>query len=379
MKKTMKIISAGLVAILLLASLSACGGSGGGAGSQGAGGSAAAGSGYVDTGEYTGPAMELTFSFASAENSMEVYTHALDNITKRTGGKVTFVNYYGGSLASATGALDALSSGMCDLAEISLANFKDRFPYTEQVIGYPFLGFTKFAMAADVLRDFIPNNETCMAEFEAQNIKPFFFMGTWGTSIVVKEDKEILVPDDLAGMKLLATTNVENRFLQSCGATPVDQPLTEAYSCMQNGVVDGIMAGLYLTNIFGALQLSKHAYMLERSFATGCSTFSINLDVWNSFNDELKTIFMEEWTDDAFFAECAESWAVKDQKHLDDCDEWGIPVTYITGDQMTPWIEKAQPLGDEILQQLYDEGKTEVFNVLDDLNAAIEAYDGDYK
>ncbi len=377
MKKMMRIISVALAAILLLASLTACGGSGGGQGS--AGGGSAAGSGYVDTGEYTGPAMELVFSFSSAESSMAVYTQALENITKRTGGKVTFVNYYGGSLVNATGSLDALSSGMCDLAEVSLANFKDRFPYTEQVIGYPFLGFTQFAMTADVLRDFIPNNETCMAEFEAQNIKPFFFMGTWGTSIVLREDKDILVPEDLAGMKVLATSNVENKFIQACGATPVDQPLTEAYSCMQSGVVDAIMAGLYLTNIFGALQLSKHAYMLERSFATGCSTFSINLDVWNSFNDELKTIFMEEWTNDDFFASCAESWAVKDQKHLDDCEEWGIPVTYITGDQMTPWIEKAQPLGDESLQQLYDEGYTEVFNVLEDLNKAIEAYDGNYK
>ena len=358
--------------------IAACGGSGGGAasGTAGSGGEQPT---YEDTGEYTGDPMEIVFSFASSENFCSLYVDVEKRITARTGGKVTFVNYFGGSLASATESLDACGSGMCDMADITLTNFRDRFPYSQQVNEYPFLGYKSLAMAVDVMNQFIPNNEYCMAEFDQANIHPVFFVGVWGTSLVMRENVDIKTPQDLAGKKIMATSDIENEFIMAAGGTPVAQPVTEMYSCMQNGVIDGVMIGLYVTNIFGALQLAKSVYMLENSFTTGLRVFAVNKDLWESFTPDLQAIFEDEFSNETFWTEAKQFWDDQDQSHLDDCEEWGIPVTWIEGADMDPWKEMAKPFGDAKLQELRDAGYDHVDEVFAQLNDAIDNYEGRFK
>ena len=329
---------------------------------------------------YDGPEMTLSFSFSSTEEQCIVYTHACEMITERTGGKVQFDNYFGGSLAAASDALDACGTGLADMADITLTNTPDRFPYSQQVTGYPFLGFSSFCMAADVMREFIPNNEYCMAEFEAANIYPLFFTGVWGTAISMADDVAITSPEDLAGKKVMVSLSpTESIFVNNAGGTPVAQPPTEMYQNFSSGLIDGAFYGLYLVKIFGALDLVKHVTMLEYSFTTGCRVAGINLDLWNSFTPELQQIFKECWGSEEEWDVATNYWNTSDQSHLDRCAELGIPVTYVTGDDMTPWVEAAKPLGDAQMQDLYDAGKEHVFEVLDALNEAIENYDGEWK
>ncbi len=328
---------------------------------------------------YDGPEMTLSFSFSSSEELSIVYTHACEMITERTGGKVQFDNYFSGSLAAAADALDACGTGLADMADITLTNTPDRFPYSQQVTGYPFLGFTSFCMAADVMRNFIPNNEYCMAEFEAANIYPLFFTGVWGTAVVMADDTEVISPDDLAGKKLMVSSPTEAMFLTNAGGTPVAQPPTEMFQNFQSGLVDGSIYGLYICDIFGALELAKHVSMLENSFTTGCRVAGINLDTWNSFTPELQQIFIECFNSAEEWDLACDYWIKSDQDHLDNCEAWGIPVVEVKGEDMQPWIDAAKPLGDAKMQELYDAGNEHVFEVLDELNAAIEAYDGPWK
>lgn len=379
MKRIAKVLSLLLALALAIAALAACGGSDGGGAASGTAGSGGEQPTYVDTGEYTGDPMEIVFSFASSENFCSLYVDVEKRITERTGGKVTFLNYFGGSLASATESLDACGSGMCDMADITLTNFKDRFPYSQQVNEYPFLGYKSLAMAVDVMNEFIPNNEYCMAEFDKANIHPVFFVGVWGTSLVMRENVDIKVPQDLAGKKIMATSDIENEFILAAGGTPVAQPPTEMYSCMQNGVIDGVMIGLYVTNIFGALQLAKSVYMLENSFTTGLRVFAVNKDMWESFTPDLQAIFEDEFSNETFWTEAKKFWDDQDQGHLDDCEEWGIPVTWIEGADMDPWKEMAKPFGDAKLQALKDAGNEHVDEVFAELTAAIDNYDGRFK
>ena len=46
---------------------------------------------------------------------------------------------------------------------------------------------------------------------------------------------------------------------------------------------------------------------------------------------------------------------------------------------MKPWQEKAQPLGDKALQELYDAGNEHTFEVFDALQNTIANYDGKFK
>lgn len=328
---------------------------------------------------YTGPAMELTVNLNAPEEQSPQYMAAFNRITERTGGKVTFVYYFSGSLLTAKDALEGLGAGMADFSDVALANFKDQFPYTQQVVSYPFMGFNSLPMAADVINDVVLKNELMMNEFSAVNIQPIFFVGVWGTAIALTKDIEISTPETIAGLKLVTDNPDLSRFLNDNGATPIGQPPMEYYTSMTNGVADGVINGLNVINIFGSLQPAKCVYMFDNSVSTGIKAICANLNTWNSFDDTLKAIVMDElqysekyWEDNYVW------WTTSDQSHLDKAKEWGIPVRYIKGDAMKAWADGLKPYGDASLQALYDRGYTEVFNILDIWNEAIANYDGKY-
>ncbi len=328
---------------------------------------------------YNGPKMELTVNFSSAEPVAKIYTDTLKRITERTGGKVTFVNYFSNSLLSPAEALKGVGTGVCDISDVTMANFPEQFVYSQQVMSYPFLGFTSIAMASDIMNKNIYNNKLMMDEFKAAKVYPLFFLGVWGTAMVLKNDVKITTPDSVKGLKLITDNRILSKFLADKGATPVAQPPTEFFSSMSNGVVDGVINGLHVVNIFGALSIAKTVYMFERSFSTGCRAICINDAKWNSFDSTLKQIFTEEMLGDQLITEGAAYWKVSDQSHLDDAKKWNIPVNYIKGADMEAWADALKPYGDETLKQLKDKGYKEVDSVLEFWKKSISEYNGKYK
>lgn len=327
---------------------------------------------------YTGPDLELTVNFNSSEEQSPIYIALFDRISERTDGKVKFIYYYSGSLASATEALDSLGSGLCDFSDVTLTNFPDQFPYTQQVASYPFLGFHSFNMAAEIINDVVLNNDTMMNEFHQANIQPLFLLGVWGTSMVMANDVDISTPDSVAGMKLVTSDPVFSRYLNDIGATPVAQPPTEYFSCLSNGVADGIVNGLYVCGIFGAIAPAKSVHMFERSFSTGVRAISVNLDTWNSFDDTLKAIVMDEMQGDQLWNDGVAFWAASDQIWLNQVTDNDIPLNYVEGEEMQAWADALAPYGDAALKDLYDKGYTEVYDILDVWNQAIDNYSGQY-
>ena len=327
---------------------------------------------------YNGPELELTVNFNSSEEQSPIYIALFNRISERTGGKVKFIYHYSGSLLSANDALDGLGAGFCDFSDVTLTNFPDNFPYTQRVISYPFLGFRSFNMAAQIINDVVLKNDIMMGEFAAANIQPLFLLGTWGTSMVMADDVVINTPESIAGMKMVTFDPILSRFLNDIGATPVAQPPTEYFSCLSNNVADGIIHGLYVVGIFGAIAPAKTVYMFERSFTTGVRAISANKDTWDSFDDTLKTIIMEEMQGEELWNDGVAYWAASDQRWLDQVTDNNIPLRYIKGEEMQAWADALAPYGDAAMKELYDKGYTEVYNILEVWNNAIENYDGPY-
>ena len=306
--------------------------------------------------KYDGPAQDFVVNFTSAEQQNPIYIAAFNRITEKTDGKITFTFYYSGSLMDAASTMDGLGAGMADFSDVTLTNFKDQFPYTQQVLSYPFMGFTSMAMAADVIQDTVHANDVMMKEFTDVNIYPIIFNAVWGTTMALADDVAVSTPDTVKGLKLGTDDPNLSKFLNSVGGR-----LDEA-----NRIMD----------IFGGLQPSKHVYMFENSASTSARCIAANLDTWNGLDDTLKAIFTEELTGDQYWKESVDYWTVSDQKHLDDAKGWGIPVDYITGDAMQAWVDGVRPYGDEMLQALRDRGCDKTDEVLKIWEDAIANYSG---
>ena len=328
--------------------------------------------------KYDGPAVEYVVNYTSSEQQNPIYVQCFDRITERTDGKVTFVNYFSGSLFGANDTMDQLGAGMADFSDVTLTNFKDQFPYTQQVLSYPFLPFTSMAQAADIINQVVFSNDLFLDEFHAVNIHPIIFNAVWGTTLAMAQDVPVSTPESVKGLKLGTDDPNLSRFLNDVGATPTFVIPPDYYSSITGGVVDGVINGMNVINIFGGLEPSKHVYMFENSASTSARCIAANLDTWNDMDETLKAIFIEELTGEQYWADSIQYWTVSDQKHLDDAAGWGIPVDYITGADMQAWVEGVRPYGDAMLQALKDRGCDKTDEVLKIWEDAIANYSGNY-
>ena len=212
--------------------------------------------------------------------------------------------------------------------------------------------------------------------FTDVNIYPIIFNAVWGTTLALADDIAVSDPASVKGLKLGTDDPNLSKFLNSVGATPTFVIPPDYYSSITSGVVDGVINGMNVINIFGGLQPSKHVYMFENSASTSARCIAANLDTWNSLDDTLKAIFIEELTGDQYWTESVEYWTVSDQKHLDDAKGWGIPVDTISGDAMKAWVDGVRPYGDEMLQALRDRGCDKTDEVLKIWEDAIANYSG---
>ena len=325
---------------------------------------------------YDGPAVEYTVNLSSTEERCQSYLQAFAKITERTDGKVTFQCNYSGSLMAASETLDGLGVGIADFSDVALQNYTDQFPYCQQVLSYPFLGIHSLAMGAEVISEVIPNTPAMLGEFEQYNIHPLSYTTVWGTAIACADDIEITTPESVKGKKFVTDAVVLSQFMNDVGITPVNQPVTEFYSSMTNGIADGLINALNVINIFGGLQPAKHVYLFENSATTGLQTFCVNMDTWNAMDENLRQIFVEEFSSEDYWNFQFDYWAVNDQSHLDDAAAWGIPVETISGADMQAWVDGMKPYGDNMLKELESKGYTECYAVLDAINEGIANYKG---
>ena len=326
--------------------------------------------------KYDGPAVKYSVNFTSSEQQNPIYIAAFNRVTEKTDGKVTFEFFYSGQLMDAASTMDGLGSGMADFSDVTLTNFKDQFPYTQQVLSYPFLGFTSMAMAADIINDTVHSNDLMLKEFTDVNIYPIIFNAVWGTTMALAEDVQVSEPASVKGLKLGTDDPNLSKFLNSVGATPTFVIPPDYYTSITSGVVDGVINGMNVINIFGGLEPCKHVYMFENSASTSARCIAANLDTWNNMDEGLKAIFTEELSGDQYWKESVDYWTVSDQKHLDDAAGWGIPVDTISGDAMKAWIDGVRPFGDEMLQALKDRGCDKVDEILQVWEDAIANYSG---
>jgi TRAP-type C4-dicarboxylate transport system substrate-binding protein len=117
------------------------------------------------------------------------------------------------------------------------------------------------------------------------------FIGQWLHSpfyIWLKDP--VKTPEDLKGRKL-RTTALYDRFLKALGAVPVTINVTEVYTALKRGTVEGAGWPLLGLKQFGWTEVIK--YLIDHPFYNTNSTILMNLDSWNSLSPSLQKKIMD--------------------------------------------------------------------------------------
>ncbi len=294
MKKISKVLALVLIVALTLTMFVACGKKDSG----NKGGSS----------EYTGPELELLVSPSATQKENCTYLiQALDRIQERTGGKVTYkLKLNSAGFSSPTSAADELAAGIVDIADITLQNNPSYFPYTNQSVAQPFLGFKDIFSANDIMRDVLLTNpnELMQAEFDNLGLIPFLASASFGTAIGMVSEADMSTPAGFAGQRIMVDNELLKSIVREAGGVESNQAVINAGEAFKNGLVEGAFNSTAVFKIFNiaaekddAECLSKYLWVFGEELSTTIKMFCISQTSWDSWDPSLQKIVEEEFGD----------------------------------------------------------------------------------
>lgn len=210
----------------------------------------------------------------------------MDEVEKRSNGKVKFTRIFGGSLGKLTAAPENIKVGAFDIGNVSVV-YNPGLYALSNVVSLPFLSKDPLvhAKAAHELH----SSGVTGAEFTAMNQK-YMGPGMW-TRIQMLSHTPIRTIDDLKKAKIRAHGGA-SELLKSLGITVYGIPWGELPAAAERKVVTaGIIGAPADAYAFGFGKIFK--YWDQEDWFFFPLTMVMNMDTWNKLPDDVKKVMNE--------------------------------------------------------------------------------------
>lgn len=351
MKKNLKLLALGLVMILALSSLVACGMEEPEAPEVPEDGEEVEETGSDDA--------EITFVYAEV-NSPETIVGQMglkfkEKVEELSEGKIKIDIQANGVLGSENDVLDSMlgGGGTIDMARISAYQLTTYGGAKSKLLSIPFTfvdrdHFWSFA-SSDLAKEFLlephDNGSGVRGLFYGEEGFRHFF--------TVDPVEEIA---DLKGLKLRVSNDpIMTGMVEGLGASPTVIAFTELYSALQTGVVDGAEQPItnYQSNAFPEVAPN----MILNGHTLGAVQVIITDDAWDKLTEEQQDIFMQAAAyTEKFNKEISEE---NENRVLEELKADGVNIVDV--DDITPWqdatkdiIEESTKGNEELYQQILD-------------------------
>ncbi|MFA5664758.1 MAG: TRAP transporter substrate-binding protein DctP [Burkholderiaceae bacterium] len=215
----------------------------------------------------------------------------MDEVEKRTDGKVTFKYFPSQQLGKAKDMLKLTQTGMADIGYVGPGYIQDKMPLS-QVFELPGAfsddscqGFTAFW---DMTHD---GGYLQVNEWDPNGVIPILSLIT-RHHIYISNSKPINTLDDLKGLKLRSSGGAMASTMQEMGLVPVNISAPETYESMQRGTVDGAFYPAQSAFDYGLTDLIKSG-TTSRHVAGVVLTYAISKDAWNKLDPETQQIILD--------------------------------------------------------------------------------------
>lgn len=128
-------------------------------------------------------------------------------------------------------------------------------------------------------------------KYIAADYKDVKFLAHWAIDefIVATKNKPIRTMDDMKGMKIRSPSNTQNRVFQSLGAVPVNMPITDVFSAMDTGTVEGVSGGASVVFSFKIIDVGRH-YTFGLPLSPTTTALAMNKKTWEGLSAAHKKI-----------------------------------------------------------------------------------------
>lgn len=218
----------------------------------------------------------------------EVAAWFMDEVTKRTDGRVTFNVSWLESGCPAAEQYQCVTDGRSDIALGTPTFEPQKFPIT-LISAIPYLGESNDHKGR-AFDSFYENDPALSAEYSDQDLE---MLGLWTVRLVLGgKGDPFMNAADLAGKDIRTPGGPSAASLSLVGANPIAMTTNEVYEALQRGVVDG-----YSFPLEGIVSysLSDHTEFIVDPLAGGnvAMTMVMNSGVYESLDDELRQVIDE--------------------------------------------------------------------------------------
>lgn len=211
----------------------------------------------------------------------------MDEVTKRTNGRITFEKYYSGSLLKASDILPGVSSGAADIGN-SVPSAYNRQDYPLSNITLPFIT-TRVDSLTYAFKDLYDANPQFRKEYEGRGLK-LLYAPAYAENTIWSM-KEVAKPADVKGLRVRAVLAVGDS-LAKMGASIVAIPFPDAIDGMRRGALDAMSATPFDTGVSAGLpEITGYGSDAGRMGVYAVSATVINQKTWNSLDKETQKVF----------------------------------------------------------------------------------------
>jgi TRAP-type C4-dicarboxylate transport system substrate-binding protein len=234
--------------------------------------------------------IELVFSSYLKENFTNNLTCQfwMDEVTKRTNGRVQFKTYYSGTLLGGAESLPGCGRGMCDLTLCPDSYTADRHPLsmvqtllfmTDRMDSYLRACYRLFTTEPLLIEEFERNKVHFLVEIPV-------------SSNILGANEKIASIAQLKNKRVRAMAMTAEA-LEALGATPVGLSLGEVYDGLDKGVIDAYsLTDFTLASMFRLYEVAP--YMIDTGMGQfGGMFFVMNEKKWNSLPKDIQEIMTD--------------------------------------------------------------------------------------
>jgi len=206
-------------------------------------------------------------------------------VNKRTGGRINVQVFHSETLAKSPDFLNALDTGICDVAHVAIPGFPGRFPISEFLIDTP-VCFGDPKLIARILDKLVAGS--LMKEFDAYVPTSYLFAGSM---CLFTTKKKVSKLEDLKGLKIRVRGTPSSRLVEGLGATPVTIGSADLYTALERGTIDGIITSITYVEYTKLYEVTR--YFIDHGFTGGLRLLAMSRNRFNSLPLDIQKILMQ--------------------------------------------------------------------------------------
>jgi TRAP-type transport system periplasmic protein len=212
-----------------------------------------------------------------------------EQLSQRTGGKITQEIFWSGAVGQASELLDLASQGAVDVSAVPASYFPAEIPLLAAPSSLP-LALKSPQHAQDVMLKLWNEVPELKQEAEGKNVYPVMFHALNNYHLLCKKPVRSL--EDLKGLKIRSQGEYIPLALNAVGAVPVTVLPAEFYESLQRGTVDCTLLPWDLMTAFKLEEVAKYGSTIDFGALISNPQW-YNLDRYNGFPQEVRDLLTE--------------------------------------------------------------------------------------